>query len=460
MIRLNISWRSTLSVLLLAAPTLAQVDWSQAAAINAPFPFGGSCWDSVRNRLVAFGGEVAGTESSSMREWDGSQWVNVGVQPRPGARTRPAMAFDEARGVTVLFAGSTASSNDTWTYDGTAWTQQTPANQPPVRQGSALAYDKRRQVVVMFGGFTPSGQDSDDLWEWDGTDWSPVLTAVRPPPRGAHRMVYDEGMGQVLMCGGYNTQLLSTLNDTWTWDGAVWTPGGNLPGTLCDQALAYEPTRQRVVLFGGLRIQGGTLTDLGDVLEYDGTWFSRSTPSSGPSDRSSAAVGYDTVTGDILVSGGVAGPNSLGDTWRYELTQPATGSTFGLPCAVTQGADLEVLGLPYLGTAFEQSIVNASATAGVGLIIFGGSNTTSAGAPLPFDLSSIGAPGCSLNVSLDVANTVLLNNGTGSFVWNLPNIPAAVGSPFYTQGVVLDPASPLPFQIDMTSGRAFTIGNP
>jgi hypothetical protein len=39
-------------------------------------------------------------------------------------------------------------------------------------------------------------------------------------------------------------------------------------------------------------------------------------------------------------------------------------------------------------------------------------------------------------------------------------VPAAIGSSFYTQGVVLDPTSPLPLQIDATGGRAFVIGSP
>jgi hypothetical protein len=122
--------------------------------------------------------------------------------------------------------------------------------------------------------------------------------------------------------------------------------------------------------------------------------------------------------------------------------------------------DLKELSLPYIGLPFEQQIIDASPTAAIGLVIFGGSNTIWNGQPLPFDLTAIGAPGCSLLVSLDVAVTVLLTNGSGIATWNLPNLASAVGFQFFTQGVVLDPSSPLPFQVDMTSARQLVIGNP
>jgi hypothetical protein len=94
------------------------------------------------------------------------------------------------------------------------------------------------------------------------------------------------------------------------------------------------------------------------------------------------------------------------------------------------------------------------------VVAFGLSNTAWSGAPLPLDLGVVGAPTCSLLVSLDVSLPMLLSGGQGAVTWTLPNVPAAIGSSFYTQGVVLDPTSPLPLQIDATGGRAFVIGSP
>ena len=453
--------RLALSVLILAGTATSQVDWTQESTTNAPPPFSGSCWDSQRNVLVTYGGNVTGVPVSTMREWDGTAWTNLSPSPRPTPRGRPALAFDEARGETVLFGGVPTPTPETWTWDGTTWTQQSPATQPSVRFGSAAAYDPLRQVVVLFGGFVPSGQDTNEVWEWDGSTWTQRTPAgASPQPRGAHRMVWDASRGACVVVGGFNTPQNNTLSDVWEWDGTSWTQLASLPGTMCDQAMCYDPTRQRILVNAGLRITNGLFSDLSDTLEFDGTWTVRTTAVQ-PVGRNSTASGWDPVRNEFVTAGGTfTGGPLLTDTWSYRPVASATVSAFGSGCIVTNGVQLEERSLPYLGLPFEQSLVNAAPSAVVGLIVFGGSNTTWSGAPLPLDLNAIGAPSCSLLVSLDVALTVLLNNGQGSLTWNLPNLASAVGSTFYTQGVVLDPTSPLPFQIDATDGRVFTIGNP
>lgn len=438
-----------------------QVDWTLAASTNAPPPFNGSCWDSQRDVLVAYGGEVAGVPVFTMREWDGASWTDRTPSPRPSPRSRPALAFDEARAETVLFGGLPTPTPQTWTWDGNAWTQRSPANQPTVRFGAAAAFDRRRGVVVLFGGFVPSGQDTDEVWEWDGVDWTQrTPSGASPVGRGAHRMVWDDARAACVMVGGFRTPLNSTLSDAWQWDGVSWTQLAGLPGTLCDQAMGYDPTRRRVVLHGGLRIANGVFTDLGDTLELDATWTVRTTASQ-PADRNAGASAWDPARGAFVTGGGTVALGSLlQDTWTYRPVTPASVTPFGIGCFVTNGVALEERSLPYVGLPFEQAVVGASPAAAVGVLAFGLSNTAWSGAPLPLDLGVVGAPTCSLLVSLDVSLPMLLSNGEGSVTWTLPNVPAAVGASFYTQGVVLDPTSPLPLQLDATGGRAFVIGSP
>ena len=52
--------RLALSVLILAGSATSQVNWTQASTSNAPPPFSGMCWDSTRDVLVAYGGNVTG----------------------------------------------------------------------------------------------------------------------------------------------------------------------------------------------------------------------------------------------------------------------------------------------------------------------------------------------------------------------------------------------------------------
>lgn len=453
--------RTLAASLLFACALDAQVAWSQVATANSPPAFAGHCWDTVRGVLVTYGGDFAGVPVNSMRQWDGASWSSLNPSNRPSARTRPAMAFDQARGVAVLFGGGPNPTNDTWTWDGTDWTQESPTNVPPVRWGAAMAYDEARQRCVLFGGFVPSGLDANDVWEWDGSDWTQVTPiGASPPARGAHRMVYDPTIAAVRVVGGFSTPQFDTVNDTWNWNGVSWTPGPALPIALCDQSMCYDPTRQRVVLFGGLEIINGFATDLNGTMELDGSWLVR-TPSTPPSARNACTGAWDPVQRVFVSAGGTtAAAQIFNDTYTYAPVASADSTAFGFGCLVTNGARLEERSLPYVGLPFELAITDASPAAAFGLMVFGGSDTNWSGTPLPLDLTVLGAPSCQLLVSLDVALTVPMANGSGVAVWNLPNLPAAVGSVFFTQGVVIDPTTPLPFPVDMTDGRRLTIGNP
>src|ERR1041384_7179735 len=56
------------------------------------------------------------------------------------------------------------------------------------RGGHAMAFDSARGVTVLFGGFT--GGESGETWEWDGATWMERTTGG-PSPRSGHAMVYD-----------------------------------------------------------------------------------------------------------------------------------------------------------------------------------------------------------------------------------------------------------------------------
>ena len=372
------------------------------------------------------------------------------------------MAFDEARGVTVLFGGGNGFGNDTWTYDGSDWTQEAPSSVPPSRFGSAMAYDKVRQVIVMFGGFVPSGQDANDIWEWDGSNWSPRPPgATQPSRRGAHRLAFDESINQVVLVGGFSTTASGTLSDTWSWDGAAWTQYASMTTTRCDHALGYDQARQRMVLYGGTNFLGSAQTQLGDTWEWSGGTWTQRLPASTPGTRAVATAAYLPPISGFLIAGGETFPGiPSNNTSSYRAVTLGKAESSGVPCVTTSGVELEVATMPYLGMPFTQNIVNAEPTAIVSLLIFGSSWQFFNGVPLPLDLAAVGAPGCNLYASPDVVNTIFLVNGAGSLTWNIPNLPSAAGATFATQGVVLDPTSPLPLQLDMTAGRRCTIGNP
>ncbi|MCA8948562.1 MAG: hypothetical protein KDE27_03625 [Planctomycetes bacterium] len=99
----------------------------------------------------------------------------------PPGRQQHAVAFDGARGETVIFGGNQLfgpTLGDTWTWNGTGWTQR-PVAGPSPRNDHAMAYDPQRQVVVLFGG-SVSQTIFQDTWEWNGSNWGPRFTGTVP----------------------------------------------------------------------------------------------------------------------------------------------------------------------------------------------------------------------------------------------------------------------------------------
>src|SRR5262245_19727792 len=102
-----------------------------------------------------------------------AQWT-LRATTGPSPRAEFGMAYDTARGVTVLFGGANCLSfncvfPDTWEWDGDAWLLRSMGG-PIQRCDEAMAYDSIRGVTVIFGGY--NGVYLADTWEWDGTNWA------------------------------------------------------------------------------------------------------------------------------------------------------------------------------------------------------------------------------------------------------------------------------------------------
>jgi hypothetical protein len=87
------------------------------------------------------------------------------------------MAFDVRAGVTLLYGGSTDGRDglaDMWRWDGRRWSEIPLTGPTPGRRAlHAMAYDAARGRTVLFGG-NGDGRVLDDTWEWDGARWHRV----------------------------------------------------------------------------------------------------------------------------------------------------------------------------------------------------------------------------------------------------------------------------------------------
>ncbi|MDX9999665.1 MAG: kelch repeat-containing protein [Polyangia bacterium] len=351
-------------------------------------------WDSARGRIVLFGGLAPGGARGETWEYDGAAWVAVSTAHAPPPRFNHRLSYDPLRGRVVLFGGcdslsvlglcNGATLGDTWEYDGVDWLQMTPASSPSARSGHGMAWDTSRGSILLFGGRAPGGA-LGDLWAYDGATWSMLTAPGGPSARAGHAMAYDpkedrvlvqggcavfrdgpnpcvgaaledtwalsgtawsnltvpspllarvfagvarDGRGRLVLHGGSDS--LGTRSDTWEFGQGAWVPGAQGGPAVSGHAMAYDPIRDRVVLFGGCQAFRMHALDicqsngeLGDTWEYDGyTWEQRS-PAQSPPARYWHGMVFDESRGKILVHGGMVEldvnmSQVYSDTWEYD----------------------------------------------------------------------------------------------------------------------------------------------
>jgi hypothetical protein len=315
-----------------AAPVRAADDC--AADRPAPRSSHSLAYDSARSRVVMFGGvtnDAADPFPASLWSWDGRAWTCTAA-PGPGGRIDAFLAFDDARGRLVLFGGRRVTPNrtsqflvDTWEWDGKAWSLRDAAGPGPRIHG-AIAYDPaRRRVVISGGGGEQEGRR--DTWEWDGVRWRELAVklpdlnmadalassanalllltgAVDPAPECAglrRARLYSLGPNDTLTdlaaagpCFSPQAPVAPTADGlllfagwdgpsrpaaTWLWSGGTWRKTDSAPPKRRGTAVAYDPVRRRVVMFGG----DGEAGLLGDVWEWDGAKWTSDRREGGPS---------------------------------------------------------------------------------------------------------------------------------------------------------------------------------
>lgn len=277
-------------------------------------------YDSARKRIVLFGGSTADHKDlNETWEYDGTNWTHKVTASSPPSRGDFGMAYDSARGVTVLFGGSDKDHlGGTWEYDGANWTQRNTAKAPPSLEGPAMTFDNARKVVVLFGGRTDTSNGwvvPTDTWEYDGVNWIQKSTAKSPLGRLGPQMAYDSDRGRIVMFGGRSEQPdangIVTLNDTWEYDGSIWAQTSTnssdaaspLPRSRYRSGFAYDSSRHRIVMFGGVLIEEGQALGLKFAQPNS---LSRST-----------ARSPQAALASRLASPVYGAPFPLADTWEY-----------------------------------------------------------------------------------------------------------------------------------------------
>ena len=360
-------------------------------------------WDTAIHRAVLFGGATAidaGTKLSydlgETWEWTGSRWIERFLAHSPSSRAAESMIFDSLRNRVVVFGGRQAklNLNDTWSYDGNDWTQIQTASAPSVRELAGAAYDATRDRIVLFGGThqtysadgrTLSETPLHDTWEFDGTIWRQILTdgpAVTKPS-----LEYDPVRKQTIMIG-YDTKIATVMyaydpaaakwnpltpatlpacanegamtwqssnntilftgavcadsvatEDTYEWDGTNWTKIDltGFAGRYFGEALTFDPDHQNAVLFGGAPAAGVLLA--ATYIYADKVW-SAIGDLAYPVPRSLFTFVTDPARNVIYLYGGLNDATTFFDFWTYQNGQfrPQFDSNQPSDCALPVAA--------------------------------------------------------------------------------------------------------------------------
>jgi len=188
--------------------------------------FHAMAFDVARNKSVLFGGfdSAAGIFDDTWL-WNGTTWTEVALTgTRPEGNFWHVMAYDSIRNVVVSTTGNQTISSDVRTYewDGTVWSLGAIGG-PPYRIASQVAFDSARGKTVIYGGYQYGAIFLSDMWEWSGpTDNSPINFTSEPGP--------------VTVCAGTNASFsldatgLAPITNQWRRNGVPLSNGGQISG--------------------------------------------------------------------------------------------------------------------------------------------------------------------------------------------------------------------------------------
>lgn len=164
--------------------------WTQMAPSSSPGVFGGALMTYVPSagRVVLFGGYTYGRwmipiwhDRTFAYDYANDTWTDLQPVVHPSGRGGSAMTFDSSAERVLLFGGmenpglSHLEVNETWAYDYQRdnWTIATPVIGPSARLFAAMAFDPARGRSILVGGSIGGNVGRNDTWAY--------LYGVAPP---------------------------------------------------------------------------------------------------------------------------------------------------------------------------------------------------------------------------------------------------------------------------------------
>ncbi|MGB2694539.1 MAG: kelch repeat-containing protein [Dehalococcoidia bacterium] len=252
-------------------------------------------------------------------------WTEVAAADGPSPRHGHNAAWDTDRGRMVIFGGQQGDAffNDTWAFEppGGAWSQlSTGAPTPQPRYGAGAALVPGGLFFVTHG-FTDQGR-FDDSWQFDFSQdtWTSISpNGDRPIKRCLMRSAWDPGRERLLLFAG-QTDGTPFLDDLWAltpngWQQIDFETG---PNARHFYAMVFDDLGNKLVLFGG-NSESGPLGDLWYLDALSDTWRQPSAENEGPSPRYGHEAVWVPERRTMYLFGGTDGSNEMNDLWALSV---------------------------------------------------------------------------------------------------------------------------------------------
>jgi Galactose oxidase, central domain len=345
--------------------------WTNVSRAIKPPAMAGAmmAYSSKDHRFVLFGGWDGshGLNDTWVFDPENRTWSQLHPPLSPIARGDHMLVYDDREDAFVLFGGWYEFANatyvrlaDTWTFSlaGGIWTERHPRRAPSARSDPQVAYDSATAAVLLFGGFNGSAY-LGDTWAYTvaNDSWTPRLSPLQPSPRADGRMAYVPSQDRFVLFGGNDYTgpnfTFHHLSDTWSyvWNSNVWTALSNSIGPPARDypILAVDPAANAILLTSGY----GNRTNLNDLWSFslmNNAW-SNITPAFSPPPRFAAAGGFDLLNNILVLFSGAGNNGLLADTWYYRSGSPA-GTNSGLSPFVIIGLGAIVVVFLAVGLGF------------------------------------------------------------------------------------------------------------
>lgn len=294
----------------------------------------------------------------------------------PAVRVQPRMVYDPTTFTTLLFGGRAPFDRatgigydlaETWSWNGAKWTQKYPAHNPPARAAHMMVWDSIRNQAVLYGGEsgTTTLAQLDDTWVYKNGDWTQIVTPSSPGARKLAGMAFDSTRDRVVLYGGSrlaaNGRDFDQLRDTWEFDGTTWTRVAENGPNVFKPIMAYDASRNRMLMLG---FDSANVVTMWEWKGVERTW-EQVRPTTLPPCVNEGVMVFQQHNNTLVYAGGfcAGSPDAdelfewNGENWTKVTTATSVGRLFGHAIAY----DIRrATTLTYGGTTFNGAPSNAT----------------------------------------------------------------------------------------------------